>query len=488
MNKQAVLHIPCSNYSFAKSENEVVLRIRTARDDNIKKISVVYGCKYEFTEKQSVKEVEKRYSDKLFDFYETEILLDNVRFVYIFYIESDDGNFYFSEDGFTAEYNYSLGFYNFFQIPYINKADVHEVVPWMREAVFYQIFVDRFRRGDFKKDNRYINLSWGEAPKQDSFAGGDLKGIIEKLDYIKGLNANAIYLTPVFKSKSNHKYDISDYFAIDEHFGSESDFRTLVNSAHEKGMRIVLDAVFNHASEDLKQFQDVIKHGKSSEYYDWFIIDGDKIDRENVNYEVFAHCSYMPKFNTSNPAVRDFLLSVACFWTKEYNIDGWRLDVSDEISHDFWRSFRKAVREINPECVIIGENWHDAYPFLMGDQYDGIMNYSFTKACLDYFAFNAFDSADFNRHAERKHHRQIRKSAGENRLFKVGIALVREHEEILKPWLFCLNHWFVPPFRFAHGKFSSLPSPDKPSTYAHICRFGQEALRGFPPRQACPRP
>lgn len=103
----------------------------------------------------------------------------------------------------------------------------------------------------------------------------------------------------------------------------------------------------------------------------------------------------MPKFNTSNPAVRDFLLSVACFWTKEYNIDGWRLDVSDEISHDFWRSFRKAVREINPECVIIGENWHNAYPFLMGDQYDGIMNYSFTKACLDYFAFNAFDSADF---------------------------------------------------------------------------------------------
>lgn len=213
-----------------------------------------------------------------------------MRFVYIFYIESDDGNFYFSEDGFTAEYNYSLGFYNFFQIPYINKADVHEVVPWMREAVFYQIFVDRFRRGDFKKDNRYINLSCGEAPKQDSFAGGDLKGITEKLDYIRGLNANAIYLTPVFKSKSNHKYDISDYFAIDEHFGSESDFRTLVNSAHKKGMRVVPDAVFNHASEDLKQFQDVIKHGKSSEYYDWFIIDGDKIDRENVNYEVFAHC------------------------------------------------------------------------------------------------------------------------------------------------------------------------------------------------------
>ena len=162
--------------------------------------------------------------------------------------------------------------------------------------------------------------------------------------------------------------------------------------AHEKNIRVVLDAVFNHCSMEMKQFQDVLEKGKASPYYHWFLIDGDFPDPEKMNYECFAACNYMPKLNTANEEVQNFLLEVATYWIREADIDGWRLDVSDEVSHEFWRKFRKAVKEEKSDSVIIGENWHDAYAYLMGDQYDSIMNYAFTKASLDYFAKGVFSA------------------------------------------------------------------------------------------------
>ena len=179
-------------------------------------------------------------------------------------------------------------------------------------------------------------------------------------------------------------------------FGNESDFAELMTQAHSRGMYIVLDAVFNHVSERCKQFQDVLANGRASRYFDWFIIRGDRIDTKNVNYECFAACEYMPKWNTSNEEVQKYLIDIALYWIEKYDIDGWRLDVSDEVSHAFWRRFRNAVKSLKPDCAIIGENWHDANPYLRGDQYDSIMNYAFTKACLDYFAFGAFTVKDFS--------------------------------------------------------------------------------------------
>lgn len=194
---------------------------------------------------------------------------------------------------------------------------------------------------------------------------------------------------------SNHKYDIEDYFTVDGMFGDEEDIRKLVTSAHERGMRVVMDAVFNHVSARCRQFADVAEKGKNSPYFDWFIIHGDKIDREKVNYECFASCDYMPKWNTSNEAVQEYLIGVGLYWLQKYDIDGWRLDVSDEVSHAFWRKFRDAVKKIKPECAIIGENWHDANAYLKGDQYDSIMNYAFTKACLDFFVLKSADAKAF---------------------------------------------------------------------------------------------
>ena len=239
-------------------------------------------------------------------------------------------------------------------------------------------------------------MKWGDKPTPKNFAGGDLRGIINHLDYLSNLGITAIYLTPIFKSPSNHKYDIINYYLIDEHFGSLGDLKELIEKAHQKGMRVILDAVFNHCSMESKEFSDVMTKGVNSPYYDWFLINGDYPDPESVNYECFASCNYMPKWNTSNSKVQEFLINVGLYWIREANIDGWRLDVSDEVSHDFWRQFRKAIKAEKSDCVLIGENWHDAYPYLMGDQYDSIMNYAFTKACLDYFAFDNFNAFDLS--------------------------------------------------------------------------------------------
>lgn len=395
MNEQAILHIPDSRYCFPVSEREAVLRLRVDRRDSFGEIRVIYESKYVVQQRQLSAEMERRYEDRLFAWYEVKLELSDVRLSYIFKLRIGGREFYFSEDGLSETYDFSLAYFNFFQLPYINKADVHLETPWMKSAVFYEIFVERFRRGQEKKDDTYINMSWGGKPTPGSFAGGDLAGITEKLDHIGGLGVNALYLTPVFCSVSNHKYDISDYYTVDAQFGTNENFGRLVKEAHARGIRVVLDAVFNHCSEELAQFRDVVKRGRRSPYFDWFVIRGDRPEKNPLNYEVFAFCDYMPKFNTSNPEVQEFLLDIAVSWIERYDIDGWRLDVSDEVSHDFWRQFRKRVKAAKPDCVIIGENWHDADPFLHGDQYDSIMNYAFTKACLDYYAFGTLDAEGF---------------------------------------------------------------------------------------------
>lgn len=385
MNRCAIQHIVDSSYCFPVSSNEIILRLRTGKND-IVRAQVVYESKYVIGESQKYADMEKICVGELFDFYEVRLTLEDTRLAYVFYINDGEKNYYFSEDGITEKYDFTMGYYNFFQYPYINTADILECVPWMKEAVFYQIFVDRFNIGDKEKDTSYINCSWGDIPTPKTFAGGDLKGITDKLDYIKDLGCNAIYLTPIFKSISNHKYDIEDYYNVDPHFGTNEDLKELVDTAHSKGIRIVLDAVFNHCSDTMLQFQDVLQNGKASKYFDWFVIKGDKISEQHDNYETFAACKYMPKLNTSNKEVQDFLLDIGEYYIKRYDIDGWRLDVSDEISHYFWRKFRERVKAAKKEAVIIGENWHDANSNLRGDQYDSIMNYAFTKLCLDYFA------------------------------------------------------------------------------------------------------
>ncbi len=391
MNEYAILHVMDSEYAYTSSEHDISIRLRCAKGD-LKEAWICYESKYRIAGKHIKKPMKKIFEGRLFDYYGIDLHVRDVRFAYVFYLFDGREYKYYSEDGLTDTYDFTQGYYNFFQYPYINSTDVIRDVEWMHSARFYQIFVDRFNIGNKDKDMSYVNLKWGGRPTPKSFAGGDLNGIREKLDHIRSLGINAIYLTPIFSSTSNHKYNISNYYTVDSQFGTNGDLKELVKACHEKGIRILLDAVFNHCGEQLPQFEDVCKKGRKSKYYDWFIIDGDKPDKEKHNYEVFAFCDYMPKLNTSNPDVVKYFTDVAVHYITEYGIDGWRLDVSDEVSHTFWREFRSAVKSAKPDAVIIGENWHNASNYLKGDQYDSIMNYSFTKCCLDFFGKRSIDA------------------------------------------------------------------------------------------------
>lgn len=393
MNAAGMLHVPDSKFCFPISDNELVIRLRVDKKDSDIKVEIVHGPKYRFFEGIFTKqEMGLAYIDDEFAYFETVLNLEDVRVAYVFEIEEKGKTLYYSEFGLSEEYDYAKSNDSFFQYSYINDIDVHKVVSWVDEAVFYQIFIDRFNRGDFTKDDSYIDMKCNEEPTRTSFMGGDIKGITEKLDYLEDLGINAIYLTPLFVSKTNHKYDITDYYAVDKQFGTKADLKELVEKSHKRGIRVILDAVFNHASNDTKEFLDVVKKGKNSKYFNYFIIHGDKVSVDKPNYEMFSNCVDMPKWNNSNIEVQDFFIDIGLYWIKEFDIDGWRLDVSDEVSHDFWRRFRKAVKKLKKDVIIVGENWHDAHAYLMGDQFDGIMNYAFRRACKQYFAHETINS------------------------------------------------------------------------------------------------
>ena len=391
MNKHAVFHSSDSKYCYAIDEKTIEVFLRTSAEDLFENVSIVYGNKYDYYIKQVKCPMTPRFCDGTFRYYYAKLKLTDVRFVYVFELTEKGKTSWFCGDGIVDAYDFSLAYFNSFQLPYINKSDIMPKVDWLTNAVFYEIFIDRFFSADAPKDTSYVNMAWDEIPNPKSFAGGDLAGIIEKIAYIKSLGVNALYLTPIFTSISNHKYDISDYYQVDKQFGTNETFRKLVEVCHQNGIRVVLDAVFNHCSENLMQFQDVLQKGKASPYYDWFLIDGDQADTTLGNYEYFGVCKYMPKLNTSCPAAEEFLIGIAKHWIEEYDIDGWRLDVSDEVSHSFWRRFRQEVKAIKPDAAIIGENWHDAHVYLQGDQYDSIMNYAITKAMMDYFQKETLD-------------------------------------------------------------------------------------------------
>lgn len=392
MNLTAINHVPKSNYAYAYKENELHVRIRTAKND-CDKVEIIYGIKYDWKNNES-HVMKKVLSDELYDYYQFNIVTNDTRIGYYFGLEQGNEKIYYTEVGFVDKFNDDLAYCYFFQYPYINPTDVHKQPSWIKDSIFYQIFVERFYNGDV--NNSPSNLSnWNDAPKPKSFFGGDLEGIIRKLDYLHDLGVNCIYLTPIFQSPSNHKYDIVNYFEIDHFFGDKEIFKELVDKAHEKGIRIVLDAVFNHSSNLFEPFQDVTLKGKESKYYDWFFIDEYPLKTNPPSYKTFGYVSYMPKLNTANPEVKEYLLSAIKYWTTEFHIDGWRLDVSDEIDHMFWREFRNLVKEINEDIIIIGENWHNALPWLMGDQFDSVMNYPVTKLCLDFFARNEISPRQF---------------------------------------------------------------------------------------------
>jgi cyclomaltodextrinase len=270
---------------------------------------------------------------------------------------------------------------------------------WVKHAVFYQIFPDRFARSPRTHHPHGIDFKpWGSPPEEQGFQGGDLRGIVDRLDYLEQLGVTALYLTPVFSSASNHRYHTFDYFQVDPLLGGDEALRELLDAAHARGMRVVLDGVFNHASRGFWPFHHVLENGGNSPYIDWFTIYDWPLrpyasDAENPpNYAAWWGLPALPKLNTDNPGVRDYLFDVARHWL-EFGIDGWRLDVPHEIDDDaFWQEFRRIVKGVNPDAYICGEIWGPAQRWLQGDQFDAVMNYLFASPALCFFGASSIRS------------------------------------------------------------------------------------------------
>ena len=257
---------------------------------------------------------------------------------------------------------------------------------WVQDAIFYQIFPDRFANGDTSNDPPNVQ-KWGSPPTMWGFQGGDLRGILQHLDYLLDLGINSIYLNPIFLSTSNHRYNTSDYFQIDPRLGSLADFRALVDALHRNGMRLILDGVFNHCGRGFFPFTDVLENGEKSAYKDWFYIKQFPLDAYNgdgdaQNYIGWWSHKSLPKLNAGNPKVREYIFKVARYWI-EQGADGWRLDVPNEIDNDtFWDEFRHVVKSANRDAYLAGEIWDVSPRWANNTHFDGLMNYPIKDALV----------------------------------------------------------------------------------------------------------
>lgn len=431
MNKDALFSDGTSGYVHPAEPKEferVRLGLRTAKDDvdGVRIATKSGGC-----------QMQKAGSKGVFDYYETELTLDDRPFTYWFEIRSKEEVCYYNRCGVSEEI---MDCYAFTIVPGFSTPD------WAKGAVMYQIFVDRFCNGDPDndvEDGEYIYIGersskakdWSRPPKPKDvhrFYGGDLKGVMDKLDYLEGLGVEAVYFNPLFVSPSNHKYDIQDYDYIDPHYGKIVDdsgsllpegeacntqaikyqkrtgdranleasnqlFIQLVEAMHSRGMRVILDGVFNHCGsfnkwmdkERIYEHQEGYEKGayvsSTSPYRSFFRFfnESDSAWPYNNEYDGWWGHDTLPKLDyEDSPLLEQFIMDIGKKWVSPpFNADGWRLDVaadlgySNEYNHMFWRRFRREIKQANPDALILAEHYGDPAEWLMGDEWDSVMNY-----------------------------------------------------------------------------------------------------------------
>lgn len=416
--------------------SEVKIKFRTAVN-NVDLVFLVHN-----DEKKVMKKVG---SDDNFDFYEVTVQLDDVSYLYYFEIKSGRAVLKYDRRGVVRDVN---AFYHFEIIPGF------KVPAWAKGAVMYQIYVDRFCNGDPSNDvetgeYHYIGdktvkvTDWNKYPATmgvREFYGGDLQGVLNKMDYLQDLGVDVIYFNPLFVSPSNHKYDIQDYDHIDPHFGkivddkgellkegehenrlatkyinrvtnkanleaSDALFAKVVAEAHKRGMKVIIDGVFNHCGsfnkwldreriyENAEGYEKGAYVAKESPYNNYFhFYDGEKWPY-NPTYDGWWGHDTLPKLNyEASKELTDYILYIGKKWVSPpFNVDGWRLDVaadlghSPEYNHNFWKQFRKAVKEANPNAIILAEHYGDPKSWLRGDEWDTVMNYDAFMEPLTWF-------------------------------------------------------------------------------------------------------
>lgn len=408
MDFNAVYHQASDNYCYPLNNDELIINIKTGYD--VEEVSIILGDPFaagilgggehwDGTEEPII--YKKRLKNQIW--WTTTVRPEFKRLKYYFKLQTAEESWFFFEDGFVSDEQMHLEGRSrqCFVFPWMNPCDVPRTPAWVNDTVWYQIFPDRFCNGDHSIDPDNV-VPWRDhgSVTNDECFGGDLAGITSKLDYLQNLGINGLYLTPINESPSNHKYDTTDYTKIDPRFGDEETLIHLVEEAHKRGIRVMLDGVFNHCGYYFAPWQDVLAKGPESKYYDWFMINEWPFDRngqaaKKKQIYTFAFYDGMPKINTNNPEVRKYFVDICANWVEHYGIDGIRLDVANEVSHRFCKELHERVKGINPDIYILGEIWHNALPWLRGDEFDAVMNYPLGQSIKDFWIDKSLTNEDF---------------------------------------------------------------------------------------------
>ncbi len=387
MEYAAIRHFADKRYCYAVAKGHFLVRVEVKKGDAAK---VILHTQNKYLpvccmDTRQAWPMEIACSDNYLDYYETEVEMDVVCLRYFFEIEDHQGKtVYYGNHKFYDQIITSID--RMFDCPQtLREEERFELPAWAENKVVYQIFPSRFAT-----DAEVPEEIWYQAPIDNK---ADLKcslrGVIEHFDHIRKLGADILYLTPIFCSDSVHKYNINDYYQIDPGFGDKEDLRKLVKLAHEAGMYVILDGVFNHTGIDFFAFRDIRERQEESPYLDWYYIESFPLVMEwgkRPSYKTFSYAGYMPKVNLDNTEAADYFINVAAYWIRECDIDGWRLDVGDEISHRFWKRFRREIKAVKKDALVVGEIWHYAGDFLEGDEWDSVMNYPFYDSVVDLVA------------------------------------------------------------------------------------------------------
>ena len=407
MEFTGVYHKTSEQMSYPLDEDRLVINLKTGYD--VKQVFIHHGDPFDAgilggSEKWTGKREEIVYKKRLPHqlWWTTTLTPPYKRCKYYFELHTEDEVWYYFEDGFLTEEQVNMEgrLLQYFIVPWMNPADVNRTPAWVNDTVWYQIFPDRFCCGGTGKNDPDV-LPWqtGKVTNREKY-GGDLEGIRQKLPYLQELGITGIYLNPIMEAETNHKYDTKDYTKIDPSFGDDGTMKRLVSEAHERGIRIMLDAVFNHCGRKFAPWLDVQEKGRESEYADWFMVqDWDEIgkqgDTRDGRFYSFAFADWMPKLNTNNEEVIDYFCKVCEGWIRKYDIDGIRFDVGNEVSHRFLKRMREHLKKIKPDIYLLGEIWHDASQWLAGDEYDSVMNYPLMSGIHDFFLDQTMGKEEF---------------------------------------------------------------------------------------------
>lgn len=408
MIKEALYHRIDSEFCYFTKDGSITLRLRAAKGDDLS-CTLLYGDRYFPAETPPFNQVlmQKIGTGQLFDYYEAIIKPDYDRVFYLFQISDKNETIWYLQDDIHSDFK-AVRRNRYFQIPQALREEAYDVPSWAKKAVMYQIFPDSFATSHHKHaghEKAYDSFKSGKRPQEQSIQGeyglskslygGTLKGIQENIAWIKELGINCVYLNPIFAAISYHKYDTNDYLHVDPCLGSDEDFRNLVKSFHENDIRVVLDGVFNHSGTQFFAWQDILKNQEKSQYKDWYYDIQFPVTNTRKKYASFAHVTGMPKLNLANPQAAAYFAEVGAYWIREYDIDGWRLDVANEVHKSFWRAFRTAVRKEKSDAILIGEVWEDAQNWQEYDLFDSAMNYRFTYACINFIAEQTINAKQF---------------------------------------------------------------------------------------------